>query len=405
MEPFSADDLASAREVAGSVARQTPVVPARWLSGLAGLPVLLKCENLQRSGSFKVRGATVRMSRLTPQERELGVVAASAGNHGQGVAVAAAALGVPATVYMPLAAALPKVAATKEYGARVVLTGDIVDDALAAAREHAQRTGAVLIHPFDHRDIVLGQAGVGLEILEQVPDVGTILVPTGGGGLLAGVASAVHALGSRAAVVGVQAAGAAAYPASMAAGRPVRLATMATMADGIAVAEPGEVPLGIVRSLGVSVRTVSEESLARSLVLLMERSKQVVEPAGVAGVAMLLEGAGDLRPPVVAILSGGNVDPVLLQRVLRYGLAAAGRYLSISVRIADHPGSLAALLSLLARCGVNVLQVDHVWTDPRLAVGQVEVLAQVETRGPEHREETLAQLREAGYAPDVGGVQ
>ncbi len=386
------------------MARQTPVVSARWLSEIAGGPVHLKCENLQRSGSFKVRGAYVRMSRLSQQERQRGVVAASAGNHAQGVAVAAAALGVRATVYMPRGAALPKVEATKGYGAAVELAGDTVDDALVAAAEHAEQSGAVLIHPFDHRDIVLGQGSVGLEILQQVPDVRTILVPTGGGGLLAGIAAAVAAVTDDVRVAGVQASGAAAYPGSLAAGRPVKLVSMATMADGIAVAQPGEVPLALIQQLGIGIATVSEESIARALVLLMERSKQVVEPAGATGVASLLGDGADVQAPVVAVLSGGNIDPVLLQRLLRYGLSASGRYLSVTVRIADRPGSLASLLSLLAACNVNVLEVDHVWTDPGLAIGQVEVLVQVETRGPTHREETLATLREEGYELVVAGM-
>lgn len=397
MEPLLAADLAAAAELAGTVARQTPVIGARWLSEIAGREVQLKCENLQRSGSFKLRGAYVRMSRLGAEERRRGVVAASAGNHAQGVALAARELGLAATVFMPSGAALPKVAATKEYGAEVVLGGDIVDDALAAAQEYAERTGAVLIHPFDHRDIVLGQASVGLEILRQVPDVRTILVPTGGGGLLAGVAAAVAAERPEVAVVGVQAERAAAYPPSLRVGHPIRLAAMSTMADGIAVAQPGAVPFGILTGLHVPVRTVTEDAIARALVLLMERSKQVVEPAGVPGVSVLLDDAEGLEPPVVAVLSGGNVDLVLLQRVLRYGLAAAGRYLTLSVQIADNPGSLAALLGVLARCGVNVLSVDHVWTDPALAVGQVEVVVQLETRGPDHSSETLEALRHAGF--------
>lgn len=404
VDPLPLQELLEASALVAEVARETPVVSARWLSEMAGVDVHLKCENLQRSGSFKVRGAYVRMARLSAAERARGVVAASAGNHAQGVAVAARALGVTATVYMPTGAALPKVAATKGYGARVELVGDIVDDALLAAREHAERTGAVFIHPFDHRDIVAGQAGVGLEILRQVPDVRTILVPTGGGGLLAGVACAVAATGSQAVVVGVQAAGAAAYPPSLAAGHPVKLETMATMADGIAVARPGDIPLALVQELGVAIRTVSEDAMARALVLLMERSKQVVEPAGAPGAAVLLENPAGLEGPVVAVLSGGNVDPVLLQRLLRWGLAAAGRYLSVTVRLADRPGALAELLGVLAASRVNVLEVDHVWTDPGLAIGQVEVMAQVETRGPVHRDETLATLREAGYEVVVGGA-
>ena len=394
-------DLLAARTLVQQIARETPVVAAGWLAERIGGPALLKCENMQRAGSFKVRGAFVRMSRLSPEERRAGVVAASAGNHAQGVALAAKRLGVPATVFMPHGAALPKVSATRGYGADVELVGEIVDDALTAAHEYAARTGATLIHPFDHRDIVLGQGSVGLEILEQVPDVRTILVPTGGGGLLAGIGSAVAAVTDRVRVIGVQAEGAAAWPPSLSAGQPLRLASMGTMADGIAVAQPGQVPLELVMRLGIPIRTVTEEEIARGLVLLLERSKQVVEPAGVPGVAALLDGATDVEPPVVAVLSGGNVDPVLLDRLIRHGLSAAGRYLSITVRLADRPGSLAALLTLLARCDVNVLAVDHVWTDPGLTIGQIEVFVQLETRGPDHRDETLAALRADGYEVSV----
>jgi threonine dehydratase len=403
VEGLDLDALRRAQALAAQVARTTPTVSARWLSEIAGAEVHLKCENLQRSGSFKLRGAYVRMARLSDRERSRGVVAASAGNHAQGVAVAARALGLSATVYMPGGASLPKVAATQGYGADVVLAGESVDDALAAAQTHAQRTGAVFIHPFDHVDIVAGQASVGLEILQQVPRAATILVPTGGGGLLAGVACAVSASGSDARVVGIQAEGAAAWPASLGAGHPVRLPRMSTMADGIAVGQPGQLPLHIVQQLGIPIRTVSEDALARALVLLMERSKQVVEPAGAPGVAALLEDPFGLDGPVVAVLSGGNIDLVLLQRLVRYGLAAAGRYLSLTVRIADLPGSLAQLIGVLAASGVNVLEVDHVWTDPGLAIGQVEVVVQAETRGPKHQQEAIARLREAGYDVAVAG--
>jgi threonine dehydratase len=394
--------LQSARALVQQVARTTPVVPARWILPRERGAVHLKCENLQRAGSFKLRGAYVRIARLPQEVRMHGVVAASAGNHAQGVAVAARHLGIGATVFMPHGAALPKVSATLGYGARVELVGEIVDDAIAAALAHARESGATLVHPFDHEDVVLGQASVGLEILEQVPDVRTILVPTGGGGLLAGIAAAVRAVrGDRVRVIGVQAEAAAAWPASLSAGHPIVLQSMATMADGIAVARPGDVPFAIVERAGVEVWTVGEEAIARAMVGLMERSKQVVEPAGAPGVAALLDHAAGIEPPVVAVLSGGNIDPVLLQRLLRFGLAAAGRYLSVTVRLADSPGSLAALLRCLARVGANVLDIDHVWADPALTIGQVEVLVQVETRGPEHRAATLAALAAEGFSVRV----
>lgn len=400
---FSLADFVAARRLLIEVSRQTPVVGASWLARRVGGPVWLKCENLQRSGSFKVRGAYVRMARLPVERRAAGVVAASAGNHAQGVAVAAKRLGIEATIFMPRGAALPKVEATLGYGADVQVVGDTVDEALAAATEFAQDQGAELIHPFDHRDVLLGQGTVGMEIIEQVPDVRTVVVPTGGGGLLAGIAAAVGVVRPGVRVVGVQAAGAAAYPPSIAAGHPVALDQMSTMADGIAVGRPGAVPLSVVLDSHVEVRTVAEVDLAKAAIGLLERSKQVVEPAGVAAVASLLNEPERFEPPVVAVLSGGNVDPVVLMRVIRYGLAGAGRYLSLGVQLPDRPGSLAAFLTVLSACDVNVLDVDHLVTNPRLSIGEVDVVVQVETRGRVHREETLHALRELGYSPRLIG--
>jgi threonine dehydratase len=390
-------DVRAARELLAGVLRTTPVEGSRWLSELVGGPVSLKCENLQRAGSFKIRGAYTRLSRLTAAERLRGVVAASAGNHAQGVALAAGLLDIKATVFMPEGAPIVKEKATRAYGATVRFHGSTVDEALVAAREHAAETGAVLIHPFDHPDVVAGQGTVGLEILEQCPDVATVLVATGGGGLLAGVAVAVKSLRPEVRVVGVQAEGAAAYPESLAAGHPVALPAMATMADGIAVGRPGEVPFALVRDLADDVVTVSEASLSRSLVMLLERAKLVVEPAGAAGVAALLEAPGAFRSPVVAVLSGGNIDPLLLIRVMTQGMAAAGRYLSFRVRIPDRPGSLATLLGDLAAVQANVLDVVHERTRARLGVDDVEVFVQLETRGPEHQKTVLRRLEEDGY--------
>ncbi|WP_260459502.1 threonine ammonia-lyase, partial [Actinotalea ferrariae] len=389
-----ADVAAAAAELAGVVLR-TPVESSRALSALAGGPVLLKCENLQRAGSFKIRGAYLRMARLADEEKARGVVAASAGNHAQGVALAARLLGVHATVYMPVGAALPKVAATKEYGATVETAGSSVDEALDAARAHAERTGAVLIHPFDHADVVAGQGTVALEVLEQVPDVRTVVVPVGGGGLAAGI---VAALADRpdVQVVGVQAAGAAAYPASLAAGRPVPAGQMSTMADGIAVGRPGDVPFALLHGHRVPVRTVSEEDLSRALLLVAERAKMLVEPSGAAGVAALMAGL-EVETPAVVVLSGGNIDPLVLLRVVRHGLASAGRYLSMRVRIDDHPGALAALLRDLAATGSNVMHVGHVRTALNLGIDEVEIGVQVETRGPDHCAQVVDHLRAAGY--------
>ncbi|WP_420113799.1 threonine ammonia-lyase [Pseudactinotalea sp.] len=393
--------LDSVREAAAALAgvvSRTPVEETAALSRLAGTRVVLKCENLQRGGSFKIRGAYLRMSRLSPDEQARGVVAASAGNHAQGVALAAAALGIDAVVYMPVGAALPKIAATKGSGANVRMHGTTVDEALVEARAEAERTGRTVIHPFDHLDIVTGQATLGLEIAEQVPDVRTVIVPTGGGGLLAGVATALHgALGDHVKVVGVQAEGAAAYPESLLQGHPVALGQMQTMADGIAIGCPGEVPLAIVAREADHVETVSEEELSRALLLLTERAKLVVEPSGAAGVAALLNHPGGWEGPVVIVLSGGNVDPLVLMRVLQHGLVAAGRYLQVKVRTKDTPGHLARLLADLATQSANVLNVGHVRTDATLAVDEVDIAVEIETRGADHCAAVVESLHAAGY--------
>jgi threonine dehydratase len=390
-------DVEVARDLLRDVVRPTPLEESRWLAGRVGGPVFLKCENLQRAGSFKIRGAYVRISRLTPEERAGGVVAASAGNHAQGVALAASMLDTKATVFMPEGAAIVKEKATRAYGADVRFAGSTIDDALLAARAFAAETGAVLIHPFDHPDIVAGQATVGVEILEQCPDVRTVIVGAGGGGLIAGISLAVHATRPDVRIVGVQAEGAAAYPKSLAAGVPVALDRMTTMADGIAVGCPGEVPFELVKQHVDRFVTVSEESLSRALVLLLERAKLVVEPAGAAAVAALLDAPEAFEPPVVAVLSGGNIDPLLLLRVIRHGMAAAGRYLSIRVRVPDSPGGLARLLAVLASVNANVLDVVHERTGTSLRIDEVEVALQLETRGPEHCDRVLARLRDEGY--------
>ncbi|MFF3816139.1 threonine ammonia-lyase [Streptomyces bluensis] len=391
------DDVRGAQKMLTGVARVTAMEGSRHLSQLVGAPVHFKCENLQRTGSFKLRGAYVRIAGLLPEERAAGVVAASAGNHAQGVALASALLGVHATVFMPKGAPLPKISATREYGADVRLHGMVVDETLAAAQEYAARTGAVFIHPFDHHDIIAGQGTVGLEILEQCPEVRTIVVGIGGGGLAAGIATAVKALRPDVRIVGVQAEGAAAYPPSLAAGRPVAIGNPATMADGIKVGLPGDVPFGIIRELVDEVRTVSEDALSTALLLCLERAKLVVEPAGASPVAALLSRPGAFEGPVVAVLSGGNVDPVLMERVLRHGMAAQGRYLAVRLRLTDRPGALATLLGVLSHVDANVLDVRHVRTDPRLGLTEAEVELHLETKGPEHCAEVGRALREAGY--------
>ncbi len=403
MNTVSMDDVNAARELLTGVVRPTPLEESRWLGGKVGGAVHLKCENLQRAGSFKIRGAYVRIAELSEEERANGVVAASAGNHAQGVALAASMLDTKATVFMPAGAALVKEKATLGYGADVRFVGSSIDEALLAARAYAAETGAVLIHPFDHPAIVAGQATVGTEILDQCPDVRTILVGTGGGGLTAGIALAVHHQRPDVRVVGVQAEGAASFPASLTAGHPVALEQMATMADGIAVGCPGDIPFSMISQHVESVATVSEESLSSALVSLLERAKLVVEPAGAAAVAALLDDPGAYEPPVVAVLSGGNIDPLLLLRVIRHGMAAAGRYLALRVTVPDAPGGLAQLLNDLADVDANVLDVVHERTGANLSIDDVEIALQVETRGPVHRERVLTSLVDSGYTVNIQG--
>jgi threonine dehydratase len=400
--PVSLEDVRAARDLLRGVIVTTPVIEARALSGRTGGPVLLKCENLQRAGSFKVRGAYVRIARLGEDGRARGVVAASAGNHAQGVALAARLLGGRAVVFMPEGAPLPKVAATRSYGAEVVFGGPGVDACLVAAKAYARDDGAVFIHPFDHPDVVAGQGTIGLEILEQCPDVRTIVVAVGGGGLVGGVAAAVKAAKPGVRVIGVQAERAAAFPPSLAAGRPVVVEPTATMADGIAVGRPGDLTFELVSKLVDDLVTVSEESLSRALLTCLERSKQVVEPAGAAGIAAILDQPKVFEPPVVAVLSGGNIDPLLLSKVLRHGLAGAGRYLMFRVRLRDHPGALVKLLGELAEMRVNVLDVVHERVAARLNVDEAEVRLQLETRGPAPCDEVLGRLREEGYTLSFG---
>lgn len=398
------EDVRAASRTLEPIVFTTPYETSGALSDIAGSPVLLKCENLQRSGSFKVRGAYVRMANLSPNERDCGVVAGSAGNHAQGVALAARELGIDATVFMPTDAALPKVAATRDYGARVELVGANVAETLAAAQEHARFTGATFIHPFDHPDIVAGQGTLGLEILEQVPDAGAILVPTGGGGLLAGVAVAAKALRPDVLVIGVQAERAAAYPGSIAAGQPLTVEP-STMADGIAVASPGEVPFALISELVDAVVTVSEAEISRALLFMVERAKLIVEPAGVVGVAAILSGAlrdvpgigalGDR--PIIPILSGGNIDPILLLRVLRHGLSVAGRFIQMRIWLRDRPGALRDVVSQIALSGANIMHVGHVRAGVELDIDEVEITVQLETKGPAHADQVVKDLTDAGY--------
>lgn len=399
------DAIESARITVSRVADITPMESSRHLSDVLGVPVFLKCENLQRTGSYKIRGAYNRLVQLDAGERARGVVAASAGNHAQGVAFAARELGIRATIFMPEGVALPKLQATRHYGADVVLRGSSVDEPLRAAAEFAEETGAVFIPPFDHPDIITGQGTLGLEILDQVPDAATVVVPIGGGGLISGVASALKQRavleGREIRVIGVQAENAAAYPPSLSAGIPTEISLLPTIADGIAVSRPGILNFQIIRDIVDEVVTVSDDDTARGLLMLLERAKLVVEPAGAVSVAAILAGKVDPTGPTVAILSGGNIDPMLMQRVISYGLAASDRYLKLRIMLPDRPGQLARISELLAEANANVVEVLHTRHGHDLQITQVELDVSVETRGTEHCREVIEVLRAAGYDPIV----
>jgi len=397
VQPVNLEDINEAAKLLDGVIRKTPSIPAGWIEKKYGVDVTFKCENLQRAGSFKIRGAYNRIARLTDEQRINGVVAASAGNHAQGVALAAQILGIKATIFMPIGAPLPKYQATLGYGATVIFHGKTIDEALIAASNFSNETGAVFIHPFDHEHIVAGQGTMGLEILAQNPDVKTVVVCTGGGGLLAGTALAIKSLRPDIKVIGVQAEMAAAYPPSLAAGSPQMLSKMTTMADGIAVGKPGDVPFQIIQQHVDEIRTVSEASLARALLLTLERSKLQVEAAGIAATAAILDDPSAFEGPVVATLSGGNIDPLLLNRVLRTGLATSGRFLMVQVRLTDQPGSLAKLVACVAEMGTNIIQTSHTRMNPALAISEVDVELELETRGFEHREKILAEIVAQGF--------
>jgi threonine dehydratase len=396
---ISKHDVEQAAERIAPVIRRTPVTMVDALSRAAGRPVQVKPEQLQRTGSFKIRGAYNFISRLPAGTQ---VVAASAGNHGQGVALAASLTGLPATIYMPANAALPKVEATRAYGARVVLEGAGVHECLALARTAAEGSGAVFVPPFDDPLVIAGQGTVGLEIAAEASDIEVVVVPVGGGGLISGVATALAHSRHGVRVIGVEPEGAAAMRASLDAGAVVGLDSVTTMADGIAVKSPSALTLAHVQAYVDDVVTVTEEELSRALLLLLERAKMVVEPAGAAGLAAILAGkiAGD--GAALAVLSGGNVDPLLLLRVIDHGLSAAGRYLLLRIVLDDRPGALAALTAAVADLGLNVLDVEHHRAGVRLDVDEVEVLLTVETRDPGHASEVADALRARGFRVALG---
>jgi threonine dehydratase len=392
----SADDIR--RAYAEGVIRETPVLTSRTISELAGGTIVLKAENLQRTGSFKLRGALAKIAALG-DGCAAGVVTGSAGNHGQALAYAARVRGVPCEVFMPETASIPKVEAAVARGATVHLIGDSVVEALAAARERAEAGGLALVHPFEDPDVIAGQGGIGLELLEQVPDIERVVVPVGGGGLVSGIAIALKSAKPSVEVVGVQVDTCAPFAASLEAGEPVAVQTALTIADGIAVKRPGVLTLSLIREWVDEMIIVPEDDVAEAMVFLLERAKLVVEGAGAVGVAALLGQRVPLKGggTTVAILSGGNVDPGLLSHVARRHESQAGRRLVLLARVPDRPGSLAQLLTLVGAHGANLLDVQHIREGLDLHVRETAVQLVLETRGFEHAEQVSAAVREAGY--------
>ncbi len=399
------EDFETAQLNVAAVAQKTPLLRSSYLSEITGGLVTLKAENLQRTGAYKVRGAYNVMSKLSSAERKRGVVAASAGNHAQGVALAARELGIKAKIFMPIGASLPKVSATKGYGAEVVLTGETFADCLKAAKEYSAKKNAVFIPPFDNIDVVIGQGTVGLEIMQEQPEVDNIVVAIGGGGLAAGVAVVAKLMakanGRKVKVYGVQSEHAAPYVTSLKKGKLTEVVTTPTIADGIAVSKPGRIPFELIKKNIDKVVTVTENEIAQAILVLLERSKQVVEPAGAVGVAAILAGKLKLKGNTVVILSGGNMDPLLLQRVVRHGLAAAERYTTISVMLPDRPGQLSLTAAVIAKANANVVEVLHTRHGLGLKISEVELNLSVETSGHEHTLEVIKALKEAGLKPRI----
>lgn len=388
--------ILEARERLKGVAQRTGLVQFKALSD-EDSQIYLKTEDLQSTGSFKLRGAYIKIASLTPEERACGVIASSAGNHAQGVALAARAFDTPATIVMPEGAPLSKVKATREMGANVVLHGSVYDDAYAEARRLQEETGATFIHPFDDPMVIAGQGTIGLEIMDDMPDVRTIVVPIGGGGLASGVAAAVKMLHPHVRVVGVQASGAAGMKASIEAGHVVELNSAKTIADGIAVKKPGEQTFELCSRYVDEIVTVDDDEIAQAILLLMERGKMVAEGAGAAAVAAIMSRKFDVTGKVVAVISGGNIDVTMISRIIEKGLLRAGRVSKLRILMQDRPGQLEQVSRLIAGAGANVMAVHHDRTDVDLDIRDAILEITMETQDREHAQRVICALREAGF--------
>lgn len=404
-ETGSRVDLAAiqaARQQSAPLVRRTPVWESLTLAEYAGYPVMLKCENMQRTGSFKVRGAANFVSHLAPAERERGLVTASAGNHAQGIALAGSTTGIAVTVVMPATAPLAKANAARGYGARVVLAGNSLEDARAEAMAIAEREGRIYVPPFDDERVIAGQGTVALEILEDAPEVTEVLVPAGGGGLLAGVALAVKETRPDVRVIGVQAAAMDGICRSFAAGAPVTVPSNRTIADGVAVVGPSPRTFALIERYVDEMVSCTEDAIARAIVLLIERSKMVVEGAGALGAAAIQSGVYRPRGPACVVLSGGNIDINLLGSIVRRGLVDAGRYQHITIEVSDTPGELALVTGVIAGAGGNIIEVDHNREAPGMPVGAALLDLLLEVHGPEHFERVIQALRDAGLRGSPG---
>ncbi len=396
--PVTIADIWQAYKFLKPLIHHTALTHSRTLSAMTGADIYLKAEHMQRSGSFKVRGAGYKISRLTEEQYKAGVIAASAGNHAQGVAIAAAQHKIPCTILMPENAPLAKVTATQDYGANVVLYGATYDDAYQRCCEIQQETGATFIHAFDDPDVIAGQGTLGLEMLNDLPDADAIVVPIGGGGLISGIAIAARALKPDITIIGVQAEGASSCRASLDAGKLETLPAITTIADGIATKRPGALTFSVIQRLVDDVVLVKDEAIINAVLLLMERCKMMVEGAGAAGLAALLSGAINLAGKKVLVpLTGGNIDINLVGRFIEHGLAAAGRYFVIHTRLTDRPGELMRMLAIISDMRINVIDVRYQRISNRLPIMQREETITMETRNREQCEELLRRLRAEGY--------
>lgn len=395
-------EIERAAERLRPIIHHTELDRSTTFSAMSGGQIYLKCENRQKTGSFKIRGASNKIASMTERAENRPVVASSAGNHAQGVAYAASRLGIPATIVMPKAAPIAKVQATEGYGAKVVLAGDCYDDAYACAKRICEEEGAAFLHPYNDPEVIAGQGTLGLEILEDLPYVDVIVVPAGGGGLLAGVAAAVKQVNPRVKVYGVQARGADAVAQSFREKKLVTTDSAATIADGIAVKAPGDITVDLINRYADGVVTVSDTEIADAILLLIERAKQIVEPAGATPLAAVLNGRIDVKGKrVVCVMSGGNIDVSFVQSIIERGLVARHRRVKFIVTLLDRPGSLVQLLNIIAGAGANILTVQHDKLNAGLNPNETDVHIACEVGGEAHGRLIIDQLRSHGYAVEL----